>query len=203
MAGMIMKIGIDLDEVIVEQLDELVKFYYAKTGKLIPKEKFHSYYWHDVWKIPLEDAIAIDYEFKKSEQFEKIKPVEKAVESINKLAKMSELFIITSRPIIFKEKTEAWVKKHFGELPIKLIHSGDFHDYNKTKKKFEICKEFGIKIIIEDQDKYAIECANEGIKVILFDKPWNKKVSHNNIKRVKNWEETLIEIRKMYTNLNP
>lgn len=79
-----MKIGIDLDEVITHQFEQLVKFYHEKTGKLIPEEQFHSYYWSDVWGTSLEEAIAIDKDFKNSVLFDKIRPIENAIESMKK-----------------------------------------------------------------------------------------------------------------------
>lgn len=100
---------------------------------------------------------------------------------------------MTTRPIIFKEKTENWIKKHI-DFPVKIIHSGDFYLDNKARKKADICKEIGIKIMIEDVAKYALECAEVGILVILFDKPWNKGIKHKNIIRVNNWIEALKEI---------
>lgn len=57
--------------------------------------------------------------------------------------------------------------------------------------------ELGIKLILEDSGETAIECSNERIKVILFDKPWNKQFSHENIFRVKNWNEAVKKIDKL------
>jgi|SRR3989344_14316 len=189
-----MKIGIDIDEIIAEQLDELVKFYYKRTGKLIPKNKFHSYYWPDVWNIPLEEAKQIDKDFKNSEHYENILPVKDSVRSINYLVRKNELIIITSRPVIFKEKTTNWIRKHLGEFPIKIIHSDEAHKVNSHSKKSDICLSEGIKIMVEDDLRYAKDCAENGIRVILFDKPWNKNFKHKNVIRVKSWKEALVEI---------
>lgn len=43
-----LKIGVDIDEVLAEQLDSLAKFYEEEKGVFIPKEKFHTYYWPEV-----------------------------------------------------------------------------------------------------------------------------------------------------------
>ena len=194
-----MKIGIDIDEVLAKQLEKLVLFYHLKTGKLIPAEKFHTYYWPEVWGITLEEGIQIDQEFKRSAYFDSIGPVENAVQAVNRLTKGNQLFIITARPVLFKEKTEQWLKKHLQETPFELIHSGDFHITNKTKNKGEICEELSIEVMIEDQDEYALQCAEKGVKVILLNKPWNIKVKHQNIIRVNNWIEVLQEIDKIST----
>ncbi|HLD80366.1 MAG TPA: hypothetical protein VJA18_07460 [Candidatus Nanoarchaeia archaeon] len=196
-----MKIGIDIDQVLAKQLEKLVPFYHLKTGKLILAEKFHTYYWPGVWGITLEEGIQIDQEFKQSAYFDSIEPVENAVEAVNHLGKGNQLFVITARPVFFKEKTEQWLKKHLQEIPFELIHSGDFHIANKTKNKGEICEELSIDVMIEDQDEYALQCAEKGVKVILLNKPWNMKAEHSNIIRVNNWIEVLQEIDKISTNV--
>ena len=189
-----MKIGIDLDEVVAKQLDELVKFYYKKTGKMISKDKFHTYYWPDVWGISLEDAIKVDKEFKESESFDNLEIFENAKEILHELSKKNKLYIITARPVAFKDKTLKWIKKNIG-LPIAVHHSSDFHLGNKTNTKANICQDLGVSVLIEDQEKYAEECAAAGINVLLFNQPWNKNCCENkNIVRVNGWNEVLDKI---------
>ncbi|MCH7568532.1 MAG: hypothetical protein IIA87_03850 [Nanoarchaeota archaeon] len=194
-----MKIGIDLDEVTADLMSQLLKFYYKKTGRLIKKENFNSYNWWDVWGGTREEAIKIYYQFYDSEEFDNIKPIEKAIESINYLGDKNELFIITSRPFAHKEKTEKWIEKYLSESSIKIIYSNDFYG-KKGNSKAAICKRLGIKLIIEDLGKYALECAQSDIKAILFDRPWNKEYEHPNIKRVHNWQEAIAEIEKLSQN---
>ncbi|CAI9773296.1 unnamed protein product [Fraxinus pennsylvanica] len=52
----------------------------------------------------------------------------------------------------------------------------------------------GAKVLIDDNPRYAIECAEVGIKVLLFDYensyPWSKMVNrHPLVTKVHNWEE--------------
>ena len=67
-----MKIAIDIDEVLAEQMDSLIEFYKQETGIFIPREDFFTYYWPDVWNISLEDAKAIDIKFKESDFFDNL-----------------------------------------------------------------------------------------------------------------------------------
>ncbi len=187
-----MKIGIDLDEVTINFMDSLNKFYHKKTGKLYKKEHYKSYNWWELWGCTREEAIAVEHEFVTSKNYEEMEPIENAIESINKLVDKNELFIITSRPEKNKEKTLKWINKHLNRIKAEIIFSGDFHGGAKTK--VEICKDLQIDIILEDNKDYALACAGAGIKVILFDKPWNQKVMHKNITRVKSWEEAIKDI---------
>lgn len=57
-------------------------------------------------------------------------------------------------------------------------------------------RSLGAKVLIDDNPKYAIECAEVGIRVLLFDfensYPWAKTESvdqHPLVTRVHNWEE--------------
>ena len=51
--------------------------------------------------------------------------------------------------------------------------------------------------MLEDSGETTIDCANVGIKVILFDKPWNKKFKHENIIRVEGWDGASKELGKL------
>lgn len=91
-------------------------------------------------------------------------------------------------PLRYEQQTLNLLEKN--NLKIPVIFSG--HDSSKKgKNKSEICVGKKIKLMIEDASHHALDCANLGINVILFDKPWNKNVTHKNITRVKSWKEVL------------
>ena len=185
-----MKIGLDLDEVIADFFDALLKFYHKKTGKLYSKEEFKEFKWWPQIGATREEAIKIVDEFHETNDLDDVKPLEHAAESIRHLLKNNKLIIITGRPSRFKSKVEKWIEHHFGDVKIEVIHAGDFHKGQATSKA-EICKALKIPVLLEDVPETALECANAGIKVVLFDMPWNHNVKHKNITRVKNWLEAL------------
>jgi uncharacterized HAD superfamily protein len=49
---------------------------------------------------------------------------------------------------------------------------------------------------VEDRDKHAIELANEGIPVLLMDRPYNQGVHHEKIIRVSGWRDIAEIIRE-------
>lgn len=184
-----MRIGIDIDEVLASHMEKLNEFYHKKTGKKYKEKDYHTYNWWEVWNITKDQAIKIDNEFKKSNFFKEILPVEGSIHSLKLLNQNNEVFIITSRPNETKEITLDWFFEHFN-LKIPLIHSGDF--WGSSKSKSEICQELGINVMIEDNPNYALDCAEKGIRVFLLDKPWNSAYpEHEKIIKVKNWEEVL------------
>jgi uncharacterized HAD superfamily protein len=196
-----MKIGIDLDDVIADFFESLLKFYHNKFGKLHKRDEFKEWKWWPVWGVSKEESTKIVNEFHETHKLEDIPLMEHALNSLNHLLKDNEIFIITSRPVRFKPKVESWIKHHLGDLKIEIIHSSDFHK-GQGATKAEICREKGISIMIEDSPDTAEDCANKGIEVILFDNPWNREGKHNSITRVKNWLEALEVIEHIKSSKN-
>lgn len=84
--------------------------------------------------------------------------------------------------------------------PLGLKHclKGQISCWNIALMSFslESCSLLGAKILIDDNPRYAVECAQVGIRVLLFDYensyPWCKTESidkHPLVTRVNNWEE--------------
>ena len=62
-------------------------------------------------------------------------------------------------------------------------------------RKHEICTDYGIWLMIEDNYDYAMWLARAGVKTYLLEKPWNnwQKEYHDNIIRIWWWDELDIE----------
>jgi uncharacterized HAD superfamily protein len=190
-----MKIGLDLDDTIADFFQSLLDYYNKKYNRNDKQEDFKEWKWWPVWGISREEAIRRVDEFHESHNIEEIKPVKGALKAINELSKDNEFFIITTRPMRFKDKSESWIKHHF-DKNIKVIHAGDFHKINGANKA-DICIKLGISLMVEDVGDIALECAQKGIKVILFNKPWNQGAEHKNIIRVNDWKQALEEINNI------
>lgn len=190
-----MNIGIDFDDVITEFTDPLMNFYHKKYGKKVLKDEIKQWDWGIYWGISKEQADIRVNEFHEIHDEKIVNPLKDAIISLKKLMKNNKLFIITGRPVKFKSKAEEWLKHHIKE-ELKVISAGEWHK-GQASTKADICKDLEIPILLEDAPHTAIDCAKKGIKVILFNKPWNQSVVHDNIVRVNNWKEALIEIKKL------
>jgi len=188
------KIGVDIDEVLVESAKKYLGFYNSKYDKNVQLKDVFSYNLWEPLGITKEESLKLADELYDLDFFENTELVKGAGEGINKLAKNNDLFVITSRPLHIKEKTEIFLKKNFPDTPLKVFHSKDLLD-NQSKSKSEICRELGVEIIIEDHKDHALDCAENGIKVLLLDKPWNQNIKHENITKVYNWDEILEHLK--------
>ena len=190
-----MKIGLDFDDIITDFLSALLEYHNGKYKRNDKLSDFKEYKYWPVWGVDRDEETKRVLDFHDDGSFDKIKPIRDAVESVNKLSERHKLFIITARSLRFEQKTEAWIKKHFGKK-IKVLYSGDFFT-GTASNKAKICLNEGISLMLEDNMEYALDCAKNGIRVILFDKPWNQDVEHKNVIRVFDWKEAIKEIEKI------
>ncbi len=193
-----MKIAIDVDDVLFPLNEGFLKFHNKKYHTNI--KTFEVW---DVFKVlgcTKEEAVKRYHEYFETESLESTKPLEFSQEAIEKLKQKHELVIVTSRPEFMKEKTLAWLNKHFpntfNENTIYFTNRCNFHEETKTTK-LAICKEINAELLIDDCLNYILECKDGNVKTILFGNyGWNQ---HNNkdLVRVNNWREALENIENM------
>ncbi|KAF8697956.1 hypothetical protein HU200_035456 [Digitaria exilis] len=125
-----------------------------------------------------------------------IQPIPGARDALQNLSSFCSLSIVTSRQDAIKSHTLEWIEKYYPGL-FEQIHFGNhFALEGQSRPKSEICRSFGAQVLIDDNPRYAMECANDGMRVLLFDYdnsyPWCKTgvdESHPLVTKVHNWEE--------------
>lgn len=190
-----MKIGIDIDEVLIEHAKEYLKYHNKRFSKnFVFEELKHFLFWKDLG-LEKEEIQPFFKDFAKQAP---PKLVKNSVEIVKELAEKNDLFILTARPLNIKDDTIQILNKNFGNIFKKIIFSGEVH--NNTLDKAEICKNEKISVLIEDGPEISEKCLKKGIKIVLFDQPWNRYLddsNHNNLFRVKNWKEVSAIIEKI------
>ena len=193
-----MRIGIDLDEVIANTLTAVINFHNEKYGTDFKENNFSSYRFWETWGGTRDEAIRKVHEFYVTDHFANVRPVAGSIDAVDKLKENGhELFIITGRQENIIKETEKWIKKHFPEV-FSGVHFANTYGLTGSKmKKGTICEQLGIEIMVEDDIIYASELAESGIKVFLFDRPWNKDHAvGDNIERVSSWEDVVNKISR-------
>ncbi|KAG2717760.1 hypothetical protein I3760_03G191200 [Carya illinoinensis] len=147
--------------------------------------------------VDVDEADIRVHEFFKTPYFKTgIHPIPGARRVLHALSRFCNLSVVTSRQNAIKDHTIDWIEKHYPGL-FQEIHFGNhFALDGVSRPKSEICRSLGADVLIDDNPRYAIECAEIGIRVLLFDYensyPWCKTESVNQhplVTKVHNWEE--------------
>ena len=190
-----MRIGIVIDEVVVEFSKKFLSFFNEKQNKNASLEDLKTPYFENYFDISEEELKDLLKEFYFSDLFLELDLVDGAKENIEYLLENHEIFFITSRPVFIKSKTYSFLKNIFSDKEFKIFFSGDL--WEGGKKKHEICKENKIEYMVEDNYDFALSCAQKGMKAILLEKPWNfHKDLTTNLFRVKDWREVIKKIEE-------
>lgn len=192
-----MKIAIDVDDVLIETFLSIVKNYNKEKGTNFSLEDITSYM---IWEVGIykdkKEAMREVLKLQNNQSPEEIRVMKDSLKVLKILKEEHDFLIITSRHRMLKEKTKEILDFHFGIFGFDIRHSGDFFGVGKPKS--EICIEEECEIILEDSLNIAIDCADKGIKTILFDKPWNRsEIINKNIFRVNDWNEALQKINEI------
>lgn len=186
-----MTIGVDLDSVLAYIEEPLLDFLNQEYKTNHGVEDVKNYDLSILWKCSPEEMIDRIYKFFRSPFMGKVVPVEGSMEGISQLGLKNNLVVITSRPLWLEEKTDAWLSKYFPDMFEQVVHTNQLSKEGEEKvNKSDICSILGATILIEDCSDYCEDCAENGIKVYLYDRPWNSSFEpRNNVTRVFGWED--------------
>ncbi len=186
-------IGIDLDEVLAEFVEGITIFHNERYGTSLSKKDYFSYDFWEVWNCSKEDAVKRVHGFHKTDLFKKLRVCDGAREGIRDLKEKGfKLYIITSRQKAVEKDTREWLENNFPGVFEDVLFSNNFSLENENPlKKSVLCQKVGAQLLVEDQLGYARDCAENGVNVVLLDKPWNKGELPSNIIRVFSWKEVM------------
>ncbi|KAL8036070.1 hypothetical protein ABFX02_12G135900 [Erythranthe guttata] len=191
-------VAVDVDEVLGKFVSAVNRFIADRYSLNHSISEYHVYEFFKVWNCSRGEADTRVHEFFKTHYFKKgIHPIPGARKSLHKLSQFCNLSIVTSRQNAIKDHTIEWVEEHYPGLFLEIHFGNHFAlDGQPSRPKSEICKSLGAKVLIDDNPRYAIECAENGIKVLLFDYensyPWCKTEyisQHPLITKVHSWQE--------------
>lgn len=189
-----MKIGLDIDDTLIYSFEDFLTFYNEVNNTSYKKEENTSdKKFHEFLGITKQQLVEWYKEYDKHERSSNLKPIEGAREVLRELVSKHEFVLITARQDFLAEKTKNLVNKHYADFNFRIV-------FNKEGIKLDkgtICINEGVKIMVDDDIDNALNCVSKGIKVILLNKPWNRRENHREIIRVNNWAEILEEIKKL------
>lgn len=186
-----MHIAIDLDDVLVDYWNEMLAFYNMSCGTMFRKEQFFSY---EAWRVfggTYKECIDTIESFHMSPAFKIIPALPHARETMTAIARHHTCTVVTGRPEYTAPATNELINKHFPGI-FSAVHFTNLHARGITPgSKKDVCVALGAHLLVEDHLGHALPCAEQGIRVLLFDQPWNRKevpaAEAKNITRVSSW----------------
>lgn len=193
-----MRIGIDLDDVLIDLNLPLATYHNATYGTNYHPSEIRSFRFEEVWKCTTEEVYQRLNLFHETYLPHQIPPMDGAVDTLQRLKGTHEFFIVTGRSPTIQRRTEEIINYYFPSLINEIHFTGKpgYHVHSKTKA--EVCKSLSIEMFIEDNHTWAHEIAGNEIPVFLFNRPWNQEpVTHSNITRVETWNQIETHIQTM------
>ncbi|MBI2451743.1 hypothetical protein HYV50_01535 [Candidatus Pacearchaeota archaeon] len=187
-----MKIGIDIDGVLADFITPFLAYYNVWHGTGYSYTDITNY---ELWSVFGDNKEQINSkieEYFNDADALAIRPINGSQEIIQELNERNgRSSIITSRPLIVKEKTLEWLFHNFQNAIGKVYFTEELNgDYNGKSRKSFICRKEGIEVMIEDLPTTAIDCSGTCRQVLLYDHPWNRNWKFpKNVSRVKSWNE--------------
>lgn len=190
-------VAVDVDEVLGNFVSALNEFIADRYSSKHCVSEYHVYEFFKIWNCSRDEADVRVHEFFKTSYFKKgIHPLPGAQSALHKLSEYCNLSIVTSRQNVIKDHTIEWLEEHYPGL-FQEIHFGNHFALDGTSRpKSDICRSLGAHVLIDDNPRYAIECADAGMRVLLFDYentyPWSKTdsaIQHPGVTKVHNWVE--------------
>ena len=196
------RVAVDLDDVLGDHTHKFVDFYneaYRKRRKRLSFEDVTEYNLATVLGVSDDESYGVLNRFYESEFFDAIQPEEGSQETVGKIIEWGhEVFVLTSRPQALGQKTRAWVRKYFDMIHSKQVLLSKEIVPGPESLKGPVCKKRGIGQMVEDSLEQTISCASE-CAVLLFDRPWNRRVSvilPRHVVRVYSWKDVEREVKK-------
>ena len=199
-----MRIGVDLDDVIAVCAVPYLKRFAQEYKVELPDEKEIG--WHLLRemdaRVPADERDRFRIKLYDGTFFSELDIYEDCPIVLERLVQRgNEIYFITARAERRRMVTETWLREKRILDYAKAVHlkpMGDFRpDYPRgrydaegsAQYKVRLAQELGIDVFCEDDTLISNSLAAAGIRVLLFDHPWNRDVAHERITRVTGWAE--------------
>lgn len=194
-------VAVDLDEVLCPFVEQLCKFYNKNAFKYsfaVPQrlgvKDFTSYRFCEVWGGNDLQSLDIVHEFFESAFFADMPVIQGAHEGVTELRNAGfDLVVVTSRQSFIENATKAWLDKYFPQMFTNVVFGNHWGLHGQKVSKSKLCRLVRADILIDDSVSYTMECANEGVKALLFGSyPWNslgdvEQALPPSVERVSDW----------------
>ena len=139
---------------------------FHRAGYKFPDRKW-PYKYATSLDISETDSQRMVYDFYKSRAFHELKPNPGAQSGMSFIMGLGyDIYIITGRQDIVREKTEKWIDHYFPYMVKEVIMTNSFTTNEISKA--DICRSLAINVMVDDSFHVCSECENNHIKGINF-----------------------------------
>ncbi|KAM0952449.1 putative 5'(3')-deoxyribonucleotidase, HAD superfamily [Dioscorea sansibarensis] len=190
-------VAVDVDEVLGSFLPAMNKFIADRYFLNHSLADYFVYEFYKIWNCSQAEADIRVHEFFETSYFKTgIHPIPGAQRTLQSLSSFCNLYVVTSRQNVIRDQTLEWIEKHYPGL-FQEVHFGNYFALDgQSRSKSEICRSLGAQVLIDDNPGFALDCAEAGTKVLLFNHdnsyPWCKLssvASHPQVTMVHDWRE--------------
>lgn len=186
-------IAIDIDDVLADYAEGFIEFSNHHWGTHLTIDDYDEH-WAKVWKVEIAEVIKRAAFTHESGLVATLSPKLEAKPVLEELAQRYNLIVVTSRRIVNKADTLAWLKLYYPMLSEDVVTFSGFYDQltdnSIHQTKGSILASLGVTYMIDDQPKHCLSAIEHGIEAILFgDYAWNRTVDvPDSVTRIKDWE---------------
>ncbi len=190
-----MLIACDIDGVLCDIVTPLLEFNNDTYGTDLTRDQIIQYELEYAFKCSQTEALRRVNEFYDSSYFDRIRPLEGARKGIGYIGDEHDIVIITSRTNRISKKTSKWLQEYFPDRFGDVLHTNLGFEMESNYSKAKLCDELGVDVLIEDCLRYAMECSEFDVRVLLMNQPWNQ-TSHlsKDIIRMTTWRDIALNL---------
>lgn len=199
-----MRIGVDLDDVIAVCAVPYLRRFAQEYKVELPDDKEIG--WHllrDMDKhVSAEERDRFRIKLYDGTFFSQLEIYKESPVVLERLVQRGdEIFFITARAERRRMVTETWLREKRILDYAKAVHLKPYGEFRPDQPrgrydpegsaayKMRLALELGLDLFCEDDTIISQTLADAGVRVLLFDHPWNRDVSHERITRVSGWRE--------------
>ncbi len=183
------RLGVDFDDVVFGFMDGFLEFSEKVFGERRKKEDIFSFYLEDVWGVTPEEMTKRIDAYYHSDFHNNGSPVPGALESLSKISKQYDIYVITGSPKDILPWIKDWFKNNNIDFISEIHCTRDTMNDLHSRKKIDIAREIGISYMIDDASHVAEQFVDSGINFFLMSQPWNKDFNMDHVMRVDTWKE--------------
>ena len=188
-----LRIGVDVDDVLVESLPDYLELFRRRFGREVKIEEAAWEIFRRFPEIPAEQVWGFYAELERTDFLGRRPVYPEAVAGVRTLAAAGHrLFVVTGRLAQHQDHTRRMLEGA-GLLGLfeDLVHrDGEALAGYKPR----VLRELGLQLHVEDELDVARAVAGIPVSVLLIDRPWNQGDLPVGVTRVRDWEQVVRQV---------